>query len=88
METTVTDDDGISVKDEDTITYYSKYVHLKLDKTDLGEIENNIFFVYILGAGTPAAGTSTAPCGYDVNTVMKAVINTYPIYNNMMSYLK
>lgn len=81
----VTDEDGSNVYDDKDTQSYSKEVHLKLDKQDLIEIENNMFFIYIIAGGTPSPDT---PCGYDTNVVMKAVINTYPLYNTMMQYLK
>ena len=81
----VTDEDGIAVQDEGDTQSYSRKVHLMLDKKDLIEIENNMFFVYIIAGGTPSPDT---PCGYDVNVALKVVVNTYPIYNTMMQYLK
>ena len=81
----VTDEDGIAVQDEGDTQSYSREVHLILDKKDLIEIENNMFFVYIIAGGTPSPDT---PCGYDVNIALKVVVNTYPIYNTMMQYLK
>ena len=81
----VTDEDGIAVQDEGDTQSYSRKVHLMLDKKDLIEIENNMFFVYIIAGGTPSPET---PCGYDVNIALKVVVNTYPIYNAMMQYLK
>ena len=81
----VTDEDGIAVQDEGDTQSYSREVHLILDKNDLTEIENNMFFVYIIAGGTPSPDT---PCGYDVNIALKVVVNTYPIYNTMMQYLK
>ena len=81
----VTDEDGIAVQDEGDTQSYSREVHLILDKKDLTEIENNMFFVYIIAGGTPSPDT---PCGYDVNIALKVVVNTYPIYNTMMQYLK
>ena len=81
----VTDEDGSNIYDEGDTQSYSREVHLKLDKNNIGEIANNMFFVYIIAGGTPSPDT---PCGYDVNTALKVVINTYPIYNNMMQYLK
>lgn len=81
----VTDEDGIAVQDEKDTQSYSREVHLILDKKDLIEIENNMFFVYIIAGGTPSPDT---PCGYDVNVALKVVVNTYPIYNTMMQYLK
>ena len=81
----VTDEDGSNIYDDGDTQSYSREVHLKLDKQDLIEIENNMFFIYIIAGGTPSSDT---PCGYDTNVVMKAVINTYPLYNTMMQYLK
>ena len=81
----VTDEDGIAVQDEGDTQSYSREVYLILDKKDLIEIENNMFFVYIIAGGTPSPDT---PCGYDVNIALKVVVNTYPIYNTMMQYLK
>ena len=81
----VTDEEGIAVQDEGDTQSYSREVHLILDKKDLIEIENNMFFVYIIAGGTPSPDT---PCGYDVNVALKVVVNTYPIYNTMMQYLK
>ena len=81
----VTDEDGIAVQDEGDTQSYSREVHLILDKKDLIEIENNMFFVYIIAGGTPSPDT---PCGYDVNIALKVVVNTYPIYNTMIQYLK
>lgn len=63
----------------------SRKVYLKLDKNDIGEIVNNMFFVYVIAGGVPAPDT---PCGYDVNVALKVVINTYPLYNLMMEYLE
>ena len=77
----VTDEDGIAVQDEKDTQSYSRKVHLILDKKDLIEIENNMFFVYIIAGGTTSPDT---PCGYDVNVALKVVVNTYPIYNTMM----
>lgn len=64
--------------------FYLRQVSLSLDRTVIGNLENRIFFVYVIAAGTPAPDT---PCGMDVNQVMKAVINTYPIYQNSMNYI-
>lgn len=81
----VTDEDGSNIYDEGDTQSYSREVHLKLDKNDIGELANNMFFVYVIAGGTPSSDT---PCGYDVNTALKVVINTYPLYNLMMGYLE
>lgn len=81
----VTDIDEQPILDENDLQSYSRQVHLRLNKNDIGELENNMFFVYVIAGGTPSPDT---PCGYDINIAMKVVINTYPIYNNMMQYLK
>ena len=82
----VTDEDNIPVQDENN-TYYSRNVHLELTKVDLNlaTLEKNIFFIYIVAGGVPAPDT---PCGYDNNTAVKVLVNTYPIYRNIMNYIK
>ena len=66
---------------------YSRNVHLELTKVDLNlaTLEKNIFFIYIIAGGVPAPDT---PCGYDNNTAVKVLVNTYPIYRNIMNYIK
>ena len=81
----VTDEDGSNIYDEGYTQSYSREVHLKLNKNEIGEIANNMFFVYVIAGGTPVPDT---PCGYDVNTALKVAINTYPLYNIMMDYLE
>ena len=66
---------------------YSRKVHLELTKVDLNlaTLEKNIFFIYIVAGGVPAPDT---PCGYDNNIAVKVLVNTYPIYRNIMNYIK
>lgn len=66
---------------------YSRKVHLELTKVDLNlaTLEKNIFFIYIVAGGVPAPDT---PCGYDNNTAVKVLVNTYPVYRNIMNYIK
>ena len=82
----VTDEDNIPVQDKNN-TYYSRKVHLELTKVDLNlaTLEKNIFFIYIVAGGVPAPNT---PCGYDNNIAVKVLVNTYPIYRNIMNYIK
>ena len=82
----VTDEDNIPVQDENN-TYYSRNVHLELTKADLNlaTLEKNIFFIYVIAGGVPASDT---PCGYDNNIAVKVLVNTYPIYRNIMNYIK
>ena len=81
----VTDEDNIPVQDENNT--YSRKVHLELTKVDLNlaTLEKNIFFIYIVAGGVPAPDT---PCGYDNNKAVKVLVNTYPIYRNIMNYIK
>ena len=44
----VTDKDGSAVYDDGDTQSYSRKVHLMLDKKDLIEIENNMFFFFFL----------------------------------------
>lgn len=78
------EDQAIIYDDEEDYSY-ARQVSLSLDKTILGSLENRIFFVYVIAGGNPSPNT---PCGMDVTQVMKAVINTYPIYQNSMNYIK
>ena len=62
-------------------------IHLELTKVDLNisTLEKNMFFIYVIAEGTPAPDT---PCGLDVNIVSKVLVNTYPIYRDIMKYIK
>ena len=60
-------------------------INLIISAREIGTLENFMFFVYVYAGGTPAPDT---PCGYDVNVKMRAVINTYPIFQTMMAYTK
>lgn len=82
----VQDEDGINVQTEDNNVEYPRHVHLELDSKDLNmtTLENNMFFVYVIAGGTPAPDT---PCGYDNNVAVKVLINTYPIYKDIMNYI-
>lgn len=67
--------------------YGRKKVRLSLDKNDLlgADLNNNIFFVYIVASGTPSPDT---PCGMDNSYAMGIAVNLRPIYNMAMSYIK
>ena len=60
---------------------------MELTKVDLNlaTLEKNIFFIYIVAGGVPSPDT---PCGYDNNIAVKVLVNTYPIYRNIMNYIK
>lgn len=64
-----------------------KNVRLALTTKDLGleNLDDNIFFVYIVASGVPAPCT---PCGLDNQYVMGVAYNLRPIYNMAMSYVK
>lgn len=63
-----------------------KRLRLVLDSTTLGaSINDNLFFVYAIAKGTPAADT---PCGMDNATIMGVTANLYPFYRSMVNYMK
>ena len=68
-------------------TQGERSIHLELTKVDLNisTLEKNMFFIYVIAEGTPAPDT---PCGLDVNIVSKVLVNTYPIYRDIMKYIK
>lgn len=63
-----------------------KKISLCLSKDDInmGNFNNNIFFVYVIATGVPDACT---PCGMDNSYVMGVAVNRRPLYNMMMSYI-
>ena len=68
-------------------TQGERSIHLELTKVDLNisTLEKNMFFIYVIAEGTPAPDT---PCGLDVSIVSKVLGNTYPIYRDIMKYIK
>ena len=69
-----------------TDDYSKKNIRLILSCKDLGfSLTDNIFFVYAIASGTPAADT---PCGMDNSITMGTVVNLYPIYCKTIQYLK
>ena len=68
-------------------TQGERNIHLELTKVDLNisTLEQTMFFIYVIAEGTPAPDT---PCGLDVNIVSKVLVNTYPIYRDIMKYIK
>lgn len=63
-----------------------RHVRLTLKEQDLGKsLQDNIFFVYIIVDGYPAADT---PCGFDKSIYMKSVLNVFPLYQKSMYYLQ
>lgn len=65
----------------------TKRIHLCLSAKDLklSNLNDNIFFVYIVANGIPAI---TTPCGMDNSFVMGIAVNLRPIYNMAMQYIK
>lgn len=64
-----------------------KRVRLCLTAKDLNmdNLDDNIFFVYVICNGVPAPNT---PCGMDNQFTMGVAVNMRPIYNMAMQYIK
>lgn len=63
-----------------------RHIRLTLNHQNLNTtLDGNMFFVYAIATGTPAPDT---PCGFDSNQIMGTVVNLYPIYQNIMCYIK
>lgn len=64
-----------------------KKVRLYISAEDMGlaNLNEDIFFVYVMATGVPASCT---PCGMDNQYVMGIAINMRPIYNKAMSFIK
>lgn len=64
----------------------SKSIKLELTSKDLGTtLCGNIFFVYVTTSGEP---TEETPCELINKPLMNTVINLYPIYQNLMYFIK
>lgn len=64
----------------------TKNIRIVLNSRDLGvNLNDNIFFVYIVANGVPAPST---PCTMDNSYVMGVAVNLKPIYNMAMKYIK
>lgn len=64
----------------------TKHIRLYLTAKELGvDLNNNIFFVYIVTNGIPAPDT---PCGMDNIYTMGIAYNLRPIYNLGMNYVR
>ena len=63
-----------------------KNIRLCLSPKDINvsNLDNNIFFVYIIATGIPAPCT---PCGMDNKFTMGIAVNLRPIYNTAMKYV-
>lgn len=69
-----------------TIDGNSKSVRLELGTGDLlPTLNDNLFFVYIRTKGAPSIDT---PCGMDNSITLGTVLNKYPIYSDIMQYVK
>lgn len=64
-----------------------KNIRLWVSAEDMGlaNLNDDIFFVYIVATGVPAACT---PCGMDNQYIMGVAINMRPIYNRAMSFIR
>ena len=64
----------------------TKSVRLELGTGDLlPTLNDNLFFVYVRTKGTPSIDT---PCGMDNSITLGTVLNKYPIYSDIMQYVK
>lgn len=69
-----------------TIDGNLKSVRLELGTGDLlPTFNDNLFFVYVRAKGTPSIDT---PCGMDNSITLGTVLNKYPIYSDIMQYVK
>lgn len=69
-----------------TIDGNQKSIRLELGKGDLlPTLNDNLFFVFVKVKGTPSIDT---PCGMDNLTTVGTVLNKYPIYRDIMQYIK
>lgn len=74
------------VEELDLQGYGTKHIRVCLSAKELGvNLDNNLFFVYIVTSGAPAMDT---PCGMDNIYTMGIVYNTLPIYNLGMNYVR
>lgn len=64
-----------------------KNIRLVLKSKDLAgvNLNDNIFFVYIVATGIPAPDT---PCGMDNETIMGIAYNARPLYNLGINYVR
>lgn len=81
----IKDSDQSPVFDEEDTFIKKKKVRIILTKQDIGKIEGNMFFVYVIAGGTPSPNT---PCGMDNSICMRTVIALQPIYNKAIQYFK
>ncbi len=73
---------GDAIVDTDKI----KSLKITLDTTDIGiDLKKNLLFVYTTSTGTPAPDT---PCGCDVSTIVKPVINNFELYKSIIPYIE
>lgn len=66
-------------------TIKKKRVRLTLTKQDIGNIDNSMFFVYVIVNGIPSPDT---PCGMDNSVCMRTVIDLQTLYNKAIQYFK
>lgn len=79
----VTEDECVICPNEDAGV---KHIRLVISAKEMGvNIDDHIFFVYIITTGYPTMDT---PCGMDNSYTMAVAVNLRPIYNLAMSYIK
>lgn len=83
VETYIVVDSQLEGSDDGNIK--KKRVRLTLTKQDIGDLNNNMFFVYVITRGTPSPDT---PCGMDNSICMRTVIDLQALYNRSIQYLK
>lgn len=64
-----------------TMRPFVKRAKVVIDKSELPDLNNNLFFVYVKTKGTPAANT---PCGMDNITTAGAVYNEYKVESDIV----
>lgn len=65
--------------------YKNIRLYISAEDMNLSNLNEDIFFVYIIAIGTPAPCT---PCGMDNQYTMGIAVNLRPIYNKAMSFIR
>lgn len=60
-------------------------LYISAEDMKLSNLNDDIFFVYVVATGVPAACT---PCGMDNQYTMGVAVNMRPIYNKAMSFIR
>lgn len=78
---------GCSDNEPSEVAEGLRHFRVELNAADLGgeNMDDHIFFVYVVCAGEPA---STTPCNMTNSTEMAVALNMKPIYNRAMVYVR